>query len=59
MTTLEPLSAPGMSYLAEGDTEWETQTPASRRKVPRLGPAAGALGRLDAGHSGGLRTTGP
>ena len=36
MTTLEPRSTPGMSYLAEGDIEWETQTPASRRKILRL-----------------------
>jgi anti-sigma factor ChrR (cupin superfamily) len=25
-----------MSYLAEGDIEWETQTRASRRKILRL-----------------------
>jgi anti-sigma factor ChrR (cupin superfamily) len=36
MTTLEPRPTPGMSYLAEGDIAWETQTPASRRKVLRL-----------------------
>ncbi len=36
MTTLEPQSAPGMSYLTEGDIEWEVQTPPSRRKVFRL-----------------------
>ena len=32
MTTLEPRSIPGC-YLGEGDIEWETQTPASRRKI--------------------------
>ncbi len=53
MTTLEPPSTPGMSYLAEGDVEGETQTPA------RPGPPARAIGRPDAGHSGDLRTTGP
>jgi hypothetical protein len=36
MTTLEPRVTPGMSYLAEGDMEWEAQTPASRRKILRL-----------------------
>jgi anti-sigma factor ChrR (cupin superfamily) len=36
MTTLEPRATPGMSYLAEGDLEWEAQTPASRRKILRL-----------------------
>ena len=36
MTTMEPQSTPGMSYLAEDDVEWEVQTPASRRKVLRL-----------------------
>ena len=36
MTTLEPRYAPGMSYLAEGDIEWGTQTPATRRKILRL-----------------------
>ena len=36
MTTLEPQSTPGMSYLAEDDIDWEVQTPASRRKVLRL-----------------------
>jgi hypothetical protein len=30
------LMTPGMSYLAEGDIAWETQTPASRRKILRL-----------------------
>jgi hypothetical protein len=59
MTTLEPQSTPGVSYLAEGGTEWETQASASHRKVLHLGPAAGAIGRLDAGHSDDLRTTGP
>jgi anti-sigma factor ChrR (cupin superfamily) len=34
MTT--PGLTPGMSYLAENDIEWETQTPASRRKILRL-----------------------
>jgi hypothetical protein len=48
-----------MSYLAEGDTEWETQAPASHRKVLHLSLAAGAIGRPDAGHSDDLRTTGP
>jgi|GEM_PF-6517336 anti-sigma factor ChrR (cupin superfamily) len=36
MTTLDPRPTPGMSYLAEGDIEWETQTPASRRRILRL-----------------------
>lgn len=36
MTTSIPLPTPGMSYLAEADIPWETQTEASRRKILRL-----------------------
>src|SRR6201986_3737445 len=36
MSMAMPDLTPGMNYLAEGDIEWETQTPASRRKVLRL-----------------------
>jgi anti-sigma factor ChrR (cupin superfamily) len=50
VTTLEPEFAAGMSYLAEGDMEWETQTPASRRKVLRLDDGLYvAIVRWDAG----------
>ena len=36
MTTTDPRSTPGMSYLHENDIEWEQQTPASRRKLLRV-----------------------
>ena len=36
MTTTEPHSTPGMSYVHENDIEWEQQTPASRRKILRV-----------------------